>query len=303
MTMKQTIGLPPLAMPRLRVVPRIPLAVLLIVPTLLLYLLLLVGPLAILGVESFRPHIGGRIGGLSEGWTVENYSLLLRVQYAVYFRNTLLLSFVTCAIGMVLAYPVARCIARTRSLRTRRLWINLLVASLFLDTLVRCYALALFFGPTGVVLPVLRAYFGILGNNSILLQCQVVVGLLYLVIPISALNLVGPIENINPSLAEAAQTLGASYWKSALVTDVALSVPAIWSCFFITFTLCITSFIVPMLLGKGFVIFIANLIYSRFSESADYPGGAALSLLVLLLSMAIVYAVSRVAQLLSRRAA
>lgn len=274
-------------------------AYLLILPTAVIYAVLLLGPLVILAIESFRPYIGGRIGG-SAGWTVDNYTALLRVQYAVYFGRTLGLSLIACVIGALLAYPVAHLIARTRSRRKRRLWINLLVSSLFLDALIRCYALLLFFGPTGVVLPVLHAYFGILGNDSLLLKCQVVVGLLYLVIPIYALTLVGPIENINPRIAEAALTLGASYWKSILVTDVVLSLPAIFSGFFITFTLCITSFIVPMILGQGFIVFIANLIYERFFDSANYPSGAALAILMVILVLAIVYLITRIARLVSR---
>jgi len=60
-----------------------------------------------------------------------------------------------------------------------------------------------------------------------------------------------------------------------------------------TFTICITSFIVPLLLGNGFVNFVAGLIYQRFSENADYPSGAALSILVLVVSLALVYMMSR----------
>ncbi len=275
-------------------------AYLLILPTALLYTVLLIGPLLILLIESLRPYVDGRVGGLSNGWTLANYAELMHIQYLEYFGNTVLLSLAACVTGMLLAYPVAHQIARTRSRAIRRFWVNLLVSSLFLDTLIRCYALVLFFGPTGVVLPFLHFYFGVLGNNSLLLQFQVVVGLVYIVIPISALTLVGPIENINPRLSEAALTLGASYWKSTLVTDVALSMPAVWSSFLITFTICITTFIVPLLLGNGFVIFMAGLIYERFSESADYPSGAALSILVLVLSMALVYLTSRIARFFFR---
>jgi ABC-type spermidine/putrescine transport system permease subunit I len=47
------------------------------------------------------------------------------------------------------------------------------------------------------------------------------------------------------------------------------------------------------------VLFISNLIYSRFSEMANYPSGAALSIVMLLLSLAVVYAIAHA----SRRAA
>ena len=48
-----------------------------------------------------------------------------------------------------------------------------------------------------------------------------------------------------------------------------------------------------MILGKGRVLFISNLIYNRFSEIADYPSGAAISIVLFVLALAIVYAMSR----------
>jgi ABC-type spermidine/putrescine transport system permease subunit I len=48
-----------------------------------------------------------------------------------------------------------------------------------------------------------------------------------------------------------------------------------------------------MILGKGRVLFISNLIYNRFSEIADYPSGAAISIVLFAVALAIVYAMSR----------
>lgn len=272
----------------------------LIGPTTFLYAALLVVPLLLLAAESFRPYVGGRIGGTS-GWTVKNYADFLHVEYARSFRETVLLSLYASAAGLLLAFPLAHLIARTRSRMVRRVWINVLVAALFLDLLIRSYALALMFGPTGIG-PLVAEYFGIFGNDVSYVRGQVLLGLMYFVIPLSTLTLVGPIENINPKLCEAALTLGAPRWKSVLVTDVALSVPAILSSFLISFSLCVSAFTVPLILGKGFVVFVANLIYERFADIANFPSGAALSVLLLVLSLAVVYAISRSIRLLTRQA-
>ena len=48
-----------------------------------------------------------------------------------------------------------------------------------------------------------------------------------------------------------------------------------------------------MILGKGRVLFISNLIYTRFSEIADYPSGAAISIVLFVVALTIVYALSR----------
>ena len=63
--------------------------------------------------------------------------------------------------------------------------------------------------------------------------------------------------------------------------------------FLFAFTFSISAFVIPMILGKGRVQFISNLIYNRFSEIADYPSGAAVSMVLFFVALAIVYGTSR----------
>ena len=118
-------------------------------------------------------------------------------------------------------------------------------------------------------------------------------GLLHYLVPIAALTLLGTIQNINPRLCEAAQALGAPRWKAHLTITVPLSVPGLLSAFLISFTLCLSAFVVPMILGKGKILFVSNLIYARFSEIANYPSGSAISIVMLILSLGIIYGVTR----------
>ena len=53
------------------------------------------------------------------------------------------------------------------------------------------------------------------------------------------------------------------------------------------------AFVIPMILGKGRVLFISNLIYTRFSEIADYPSGAAISIVLFVVALTIGYVLSR----------
>jgi putative spermidine/putrescine transport system permease protein len=120
-----------------------------------------------------------------------------------------------------------------------------------------------------------------------------VLGLLHYLIPISAITLLGTIQNINPRLSEAAQALGAPRWTAHLTVTVPLCVPGLLSAFLICFTLCLSAFVVPMILGKGKVLFVSNLIYARFSEIANYPSGSAVSIAMLVMSLAIIYGITR----------
>jgi ABC-type spermidine/putrescine transport system permease subunit I len=62
--------------------------------------------------------------------------------------------------------------------------------------------------------------------------------------------------------------------------------------FLFAFTFSISAFVIPMILGKGRVLFVSNLVYNRFSEIADYPSGAAVSIVLFSVALAMVYVLS-----------
>ncbi len=93
--------------------------------------------------------------------------------------------------------------------------------------------------------------------------------------------LLAPLQALNPRLVEAAQALGAPRWKAHVTITIPLSARGLLAAFMLCFTFSISAFVIPMVLGKGRVLFVSNLIYSRFGEVGNYPGGAALSIALL----------------------
>jgi len=265
---------------------------LLLTAVLVVFLGLYVLPLATLVRESFKVYRSGRIGGLTGTFTLANYVELLTPAYLGYFLDTFRIGFIATALGLVAGYAIAHAVARGRG-PTRTLWIALLVAMLFVGTLVRAYALALTFGPVGILLPLARGL-GVSPNSLGLTELVVIAGLLHYVLPLMALTLVGTIHNVNPALEQVAQSLGAPRWKAFFTITVRLSARGILSAFLLGYALTISSFVIPMVLGKGVVLFATNLIFNRFSELAHYPGGAAIAVVMLLLSFLIIYGIVRV---------
>ena len=265
---------------------------LLLTAVLVVFLGLYVLPLATLVRESFKVYRSGRIGGLTGTFTLANYVELLTPAYLGYFLDTFRIGFIATALGLVAGYAIAHAVARGRG-PTRTLWIALLVAMLFVGTLVRAYALALTFGPVGILLPLARGL-GVSPNSLGLTELMVIAGLLHYVLPLMALTLVGTIHNVNPALEQVAQSLGAPRWKAFFTITVRLSARGILSAFLLGYALTISAFVIPMVLGKGVVLFATNLIFNRFSELAHYPGGAAIAVVMLLLSFLIIYGIVRV---------
>jgi ABC-type spermidine/putrescine transport system permease subunit I len=265
----------------------------LLTPALVLLVVLLFGPLVILFDESFRLYVPGRVGSASgAALTVHNYAELFSYAYVRFFLATFRLGLIATVLAVALGYPIAYRIGRMPSGPKRRTWITFLVAMLFLSAVARVYAVALSFGPVGL-LPPLAHLLGANPNSGGMTEAVVIVGLLHYLIPIAALALLGTIQNISPRLIDAAEALGATRTVAHFTVTLPLSVRGIISAALICMTLCLSAFVIPMVLGKGRVLFVANLIYTRFSEVADYPSGAAISLVMFLISSLIIYGVTR----------
>ena len=270
-------------------------ALFLLVPSLVLFLMLLVLPIANVAEESFRLFVPGHIGASKDApYTTFNYAELLDPAYLFYFIETLRLSLISSLIGLMVGFPMAYMVARLRNPLLGKLAIGFLIGMMFLSTMVRVYALQLTFGPAGFA-KFICSILNTNPNSRFYTELVVVFGFLHYVIPISAITLLGTIKNLNPRMAEAAQTLGSPRWKVHLAITVPLCIPGILSAFLISYTLCMSAFVVPMILGKGKVLFVSNLIYSRFSEIANYPSGSAIAIAMLFLSLGIIYGITFIA--------
>src|SRR6476660_8612857 len=249
-------------------------------------------PMAGLFLESFRLYVPGSIGSAANApLTFANYAELLTPAFANFFFETLRISLLASLTGLVFAFPLAYWITRRLSPRWRAIAVGFLVTLMFLSVLVRTYALELTFGAAGPLRPLLLSL-GISPNGRGYIEALVGGGLLHYIVPMATLTLLGTIQNVDPRLFDAAQALGAPAWKAHLTITLPLCMRGLLAAFLFAFTFSISAFVIPMILGKGRVLFISNLIYNRFSEIADYPSGAAISIVLFGVALAIVYVMS-----------
>jgi len=267
----------------------------LLLPAITVVAILLVVPLLLVGDESLRLFVPGHVGSARDApLTLQNYGELVQPAYAGFFADTFRLSLVASLLALLLAYPIGYRVARERRPCVRRAWIAFLVVMLFLSILIRVYAVSLAAGPSGFGSE-LAALLGVSLNSRSYAEISIVFGLLHCLIPMAAIVLLAPLQALNPRLVEAAQALGAPMWKAHATITLPLSTRGLLAAFMLCFTFSISAFVIPMVLGKGRVLFVSNLIYSRFGEIGNYPGGAALSITLLTLSLIVVYALDRAA--------
>lgn len=280
---------PPIAIPA---PPRTTL--ILLAPGLLLLLAIFALPLFGLVLESLKQYVPGRVGSAVDApLTLENYRELATPSFAGVLYETFKLSAAASLAGLLAAFPLAYCIVRRFSPRQRAACIGLLVMLVLLSMLVRTYALELAFGSVGVARPLFLAL-GISPTSRWYTETLVAAGLLHAIVPMCTLTLLGTIQNIDPRFCDAAQSLGAPAWKAHLGITVPLALPGLVSAFLIAMTFSISAFVIPMVLGKGRVLFLSNTIYTRFSDVANYPSGAAVSIVMLVISLFVLSLVSLV---------
>jgi putative spermidine/putrescine transport system permease protein len=265
------------------------LAAALLSPALILFATLMAAPVGVLIEESLKPFVSGKIGGeANAGLTLHHYAELLDPAYALYFADTFRIGLIVTVAGLLLGYPVAYLIARQAGPRLRTALIAGLIGMLFLSLIVRVYAIMMTFGPTGP-LKGFGSVIGIAANSRADTEMMVVLGLLHTVFPLIAITLIGTVQNVNPRLEDAALSLGAPRWKAFAAITLPLSVPGILSAAILAYAFCISNFVVPLILGKGFVLFVSNLIYARFSEVNNYPSGGAISVIMMAVSLLLFY--------------
>jgi putative spermidine/putrescine transport system permease protein len=114
------------------------------------------------------------------------------------------------------------------------------------------------------------------------------IALVHVFLPFMVLSLTGVLKRIEPELLEASMTLGASPWRTFLEVTLPLSLPGILAGSLLVFSLAISSFVVPILLGGFKVQVLPMIVYEQMLSVFDWPFGAANAFVLLTLSLAII---------------
>lgn len=252
---------------------------LLVTPACLLVGLLLFA-LAFLFVESLRPAVG------EAGPSLLQYTLILgSPQEMSYFWRSCWLALCATAISLVAGFPVAWYLDRAPA--AVRTWLlAFLVLTFFSDYVLRMFGLVLVFGRNGIVNQAL----GLVGIEPLRMMYNhsgVLIGLVASSLPFTILSTAGVLGRIDPTQVAAARLLGAAPWRAFVAITLPLCVPGLFSGGIIVFLLCLNSFVVPALLGGGFVDMVASHIYEQGINLFDLPFGAAASFIILVLAMAL----------------
>ncbi|PZQ49054.1 MAG: ABC transporter permease [Rhodovulum sulfidophilum] len=270
----------------------------LVVPAILVFLVFFLLPVVSLLAISLDKSTAGVVTFQGK-FTLDNYvRIFTRDSYYLAILRSVWIGGLVSAICLVLGYPLAFIIARAIRPSTATLLTLLVLVSMQLDMVIRLYGLMVLLGDNGIINGALRAA-GLISAPLPLMYNPfgVVVGLVQVTLPFMVLSLIGAIKAINPSLEEAARSLGASRWQAMWQVTLPLSLPGIYAGTLLVFALAISSYVVPALMGGWKVVTLPIHIYQQIAEVGRWQFGAAIGTVLFvtaLLALAIyVYALKR----------
>ena len=261
-------------------------------PATIFYLVFLVVPYALLLRLSLFRFSSMRL--YIPEFTLINYATVMTDPFYLWLMaRTVGLGLLVTVISLVLGYPLALKIVRSGP-AMRSALIAVALSPLLINLVVRTYAWLVLLGDTGVVNNWLRAL-GLIGAPLPLSgnMVSVVIGLVHISLPLMALSLIGVLERIDRTLEDAADSLGASRGRILRRIILPLSLPGAAAGSLLVFTFAISAFVTPALLGGNRVSTISTLIYEKFTFSANWPVGATLVVVLLVINLGIVVLHSR----------
>lgn len=255
----------------------------LILPAVGWFLWFLLIPLGIVLVDSLATK--GTYGGVVYRWTTENYVRAADWIYLKILWNSFRLATVTALSCLIIGYPMAYVMA-TAPARMRSILLVLVVIPFWTNFVIRAYAIKMLFGELGPVNQLAMAV-GIIQEPIVFANggFSVWLGMVTNYLPFMVLPLYVALEKFDFSLLEAAKDLGAPGWKILFKVLVPLTRPGIITGTIFVFTPALGEFVIPDLLGGARTMLIGNLITEQFLKTRDWPFGAALSLLLILIVM------------------
>ncbi|WP_254546603.1 ABC transporter permease [Halomarina pelagica] len=245
-------------------------------------------PLLVMLLISFRQ------GTIDGPFTVENYvAFLTSSTYLTVVWRTFLITVQVTAVVTVVGYALAYSIVRFS--RRTTLLLLLVILPFWTSYIIRMYAWINILQRGGVLDSTL-VLLGVLDQPAGFLYSQpaVMVGFVYVWLPLAVLPFYASLANMDPDLVEAAKDLGAGPIKAFVTVTLPTTINGVVTGVILVFIPTFGSFITPRLLGGTNNVMIGMIIENQFKEAFNWPFGAAIGIVISAVVVALLVAGARV---------
>jgi spermidine/putrescine transport system permease protein len=281
-------------------------------PALVVLLVGAAGPLLV--VAAFSVLSQGEYGGVAwplsgQGWfrilferDIFDDTLSVNGAHLVIFWRSLWIAAVTTVLALLMGLPTAWFIA-TRPERSRALWLFLVTIPFWTNLLIRTFAIMEVIRNEGLLNTALLGL-GVIDQPFQILftDWATLIGSTYVYLPLMVLPLFAAIDRMDRRLLEAGYDLYAGRWQVLRRVVLPAIRPGLVAGCILVFIPALGAYVTPRVLGGGTNMMIGNFIELQFGQGRNWPLGAALSLLLLLVVTAALVALVRATSREVRRA-
>ena len=224
---------------------------------------------------------------LTENGTADFTEFFTDPFYLDILWTTIRVSLVSTAVSLLLGYPTAYYMARTTS-RLKQAMVIVILFPFLVSAVVRSYGWMVILGTNGLLNQLLLGL-GLISEPLKLLNTEaaVIIGMIHLLIPYMILSLVGVLQSIDPNVEYAAYSLGASPKTPFRKVVFPLSTPGIISGCVLVFTMSMTSYVTPKLLGGSKFRMMATMVVQEINVNFDWGAASAISYILLAVILAV----------------
>lgn len=267
---------------------------LLLLPGLLIISIFLVIPMLSTILPTFF-HGGNMI-------TIKSYTDFFTDPYYIrIYLRTIRLALVTVVICMAFGVPTAYFIARSNK-KIRGMLIVLAIFPMLTNSVVRAFAWMAILGKSGVINDTLIRL-GLISVPLKLLYTEgaIVVGTVYLFLPIMITTVVGVMENIESDIYEAAESLGSSKIGAFFQVIFPLSLPGIIVGNVLVFTGASSAYNTAQMLGGNSNMVLSTLIYQQAMSLGNWETASIISTVMILTSFLVMGIMNAIASKINER--
>ena len=224
---------------------------------------------------------------LTENGTADFTEFFTDPFYLDILWTTIRVSLVSTAVSLLLGYPTAYYMARTTS-RLKQAMVIVILFPFLVSAVVRSYGWMVILGTNGLLNQLLLGL-GLISEPLKLLNTEaaVIIGMIHLLIPYMILSLVGVLQSIDPNVEYAAYSLGASPMTTFRKVVFPHSTPGIISGCVLVFTMSMTSYVTPKLLGGSKFRMMATMVVQEINVNFDWGAASAISYILLAVILAV----------------
>jgi len=253
-------------------------------PTALYAFLLLAAPLATVVYLSFVTDGPGVREIVHQGTTANYVTAWTDPIYRALMQRSLYVSVMVTLATVLLAFPVAYFISFYVPSNKKSLWLFMITIPFWTNLLIRTFAINQIIRNEGILNTALIK----LGIISAPLQITytdtaVLIGMVYVYLPLMVLPLFAAIDRFDMRLLEAGYDLYASRWQVLRKIILPIVSPGIVAGSILVFVPCLGAYVTPRILGGGKLMMIGNFIELQFGQGRNWPLGASISILLLVI--------------------